>query len=73
MRAWFAKHAGGPYAICTPTGRAITDDDATKIIAAARCPERPVSKPAIRLPARRAGETRFSSSNAGSAHHRLLN
>jgi integrase len=35
MRAWLAKHPGGPYAICTPTGRAITDDYATKIISAA--------------------------------------
>jgi integrase len=35
MQEWFAKHPGGPYAICTPTGRAITDDYATKIIAAA--------------------------------------
>jgi integrase len=35
MRAWFAKHPGGPHAICTPTGRAITDDYATKVIVAA--------------------------------------
>ena len=34
MREWFAKHPGGSYAICTPSGRAITDDYATKIIRA---------------------------------------
>ena len=35
MREWFGKHPGGPYAVCTPVGRAITDDYATKIMAAA--------------------------------------
>jgi integrase len=35
MRGWFGKQGGGPHAICTPAGRAITDDYATKIIAAA--------------------------------------
>ena len=35
MQDWFKKHGGGPHAICTPSGRAITDDYATKIMLAA--------------------------------------
>jgi integrase len=32
MREWFQKHTGGPHTICTPSGRAITDHYATKIM-----------------------------------------
>jgi len=35
MREWFDKHSGGMYTICTPSGRAITDHYATKIMLAA--------------------------------------
>ncbi|VTR92872.1 site-specific recombinase : Site-specific recombinase XerD OS=Singulisphaera acidiphila (strain ATCC BAA-1392 / DSM 18658 / VKM B-2454 / MOB10) GN=Sinac_1949 PE=4 SV=1: Phage_integrase [Gemmata massiliana] len=32
MREWFQKHGGGMHTICTPSGRAITDHYATKIM-----------------------------------------
>jgi integrase len=35
MRTWFAKRGGGPHAICVPSGGPVTDDYATKIMAAA--------------------------------------
>jgi integrase len=32
MQEWFGKHEGAPHTICTPSGRAITDHYATKIM-----------------------------------------
>jgi integrase len=32
MRDWFGKHPGGPNTICTPSGRAILDTNATTIM-----------------------------------------